>query len=231
MSHDPKHGHGHGHNHDHDHHHHHDHGHGHDHHHDDHHHHDHDHSHDWHSQSYVDHWIQRDGHRAAERKPILEALIAAIPYRRDAAIDVLDVGAGGGVVSEAVLAAFPKARVTLQDFSEKMLDRARKRLKGGELRYVQGDLHDPAWTGNIGGPFDLAVSGIAIHNVKDLAAMAAVYEAVRGVLKDGGCFLDYDHFDKFGGVSLHQHSMRVAGFKSVDLVWHRHPTAVLKAMV
>lgn len=179
----------------------------------------------------MNHWIHRDEHRAAERKPILEALIAAVPFPRDAAIDVLDVGAGGGVITEALLAVFPRARITLQDFSPLMLDRARARFAetGRELRYVQGDFHDPAWTKNVGGPFDLAVSGIAIHNVKDLASMANVYEAVRGLLKPGGCFLDYDHFDKFGGVPLHQHSMRVAGFKAVDLIWHQHPTAVLKA--
>ena len=43
-------------------------------------------------------------------------------------------------------------------------------------------------------------------------------------------FLDYDHFDKFGGVPLHQHSMKVAGFARVDPVLHTHPTAVLKAV-
>ena len=228
MSHDPKHDHSHDHHHGHSHDHHH-HDHGHDHHHD--HDHQHDHSHDWHSQSYVSGWIDRDVRRAAERQPILEALIAAVPFPRDAAIDVLDVGAGGGVVTEVVLGAFPRARVTLQDFSEMMLERARARFasQNRELRYVQGDLHDPVWPKSAGGPFDLAVSGIAIHNVKDLAAMGACYEAVRSLLKSGGCFLDYDHFDKFGGVPLHQHSMKVAGFKTVDLVWHKHPTAVLKA--
>ena len=56
------------------------------------------------------------------------------------------------------------------------------------------------------------------------------HEAVRGLLKPGGCFLDYDHFDKFGGVPLHQHSMKVAGFKAADPVWHKHPTAVVKAV-
>ena len=86
---------------------------------------------------------------------------------------------------------------------------------------MQCDLSDPTWPQKVGGPFDLAVSGIAIHNLKNLAAMAACYEAVHGLLKPGGCFLDYDHFDKFGGVPLHQHSMKVAGFKSVEPVWHR----------
>ena len=61
--------------------------------------------------------------------------------------------------------------------------------------------------------------------------MAACYEAVHGLLKPGGCFLDYDLFDNFGGVPLHQHSMKVAGFKAADPVWHRHPTAVIKAVV
>jgi SAM-dependent methyltransferase len=229
MSHDPKNPHSHGHSHDHSH----DHGHSHDHDHaHDHHHHDDDHAHDWHSDRYVADWIARDARRMAERMPILEALIAAVPFPADATIDVLDVGGGSGVVTEAVLDAFPAARVTLQDFSEQMLTRAGEKFSTHDraIRYVQCDLLDPAWPQKVGGPFDLVVSGIAIHNLKDLAAMAACYEAVHGLLKPGGCFLDYDHFDKFGGVPLHQHSMKVAGFQTADPVWHKHPTAVVKAV-
>lgn len=229
MSHDPKHHHSHDHSHDHGHDHHH-HGDGHDHHHDHHHHHDRDH--DWHSDRYVADWIARDAHRMAERMPILEALIAAVPFPADAAIEVLDVGCGAGVVTEAVLDAFPAARLTLQDFSEHMLARAQEKFSSYDrvIRYVRCDLQDPAWPQQVGGPFDLVVSGLAIHNLPDLAAMATCYEAVHGRLKPGGCFIDYDHFDKFGGVPLHQHAMKVAGFKAADPVWHRHPTAVIKAV-
>jgi SAM-dependent methyltransferase len=211
-----------------------DHGHSHDHDHahgqDDHHHHDHG-DHDWHSDHYVGHWVERDTKRAAERAPILDRLIAAVPYARDAAIDVLDVGAGGGVISEAILKAFPNAKVTLQDYSQPMLDRARERLAAdaGRVRFALGDLRDPAWTRNVGGPFDLAVSGIAIHNLHDMAAIAAVYEGVYGLMKRGGCFLDYDHFDRAGGVPLHQHMLKVAGFATAEPVWQEHPTAILKA--
>jgi SAM-dependent methyltransferase len=237
MSHDPKDPHGHSHSHDHSH----DHDHGHDHHHHDHghhhhhgdgHHHHHDHSHDWHSEHYVADWLHHDAHRLAERTPILAALVAAVPFAADAAIDVLDVGSGSGLIAEALLDALPAVRLTLQDFSAPMLARARARFASYDraIGYAQCDLHDPAWSQQVGGPFDLVVSGIAIHNLKDLAAMATCYEAVRGLLKPGGCFLDYDHFDNFGGVPLHQHSMRVAGFRTVDLIWHKHPTAVLKAM-
>lgn len=220
MTHDP---------HDHGHHHH-----GHDHHHHDHHdHHPHDHHHHWDSADYVRAWIARDDGRRSEREPIIEQLIAAVPFPRDAPIAVLDVGGGAGMIAEAVLSAFPRATVTLQDFSPHMLDSARERLAGhaARVRTVLSDLRDPAWTKSAGGPFELAVSGIAIHNLHDMAAIAACYDAVRSLLKPGGVFLDYDHFDRVGGVPLHQHMLKVAGFASAEVVWHEHPTAVIKASV
>jgi 2-polyprenyl-3-methyl-5-hydroxy-6-metoxy-1,4-benzoquinol methylase len=210
--------------------------HDHDHHHhdgDDHHHHHGDHDHDWHSQDYVADWNARDAARLGERRPIIDRMIAAVPYVRDAEIAVFDVGGGSGVLAEVVLGAFPRAKVTLQDYSQPMLDRARARFadRAAQLRYVLSDLRDPTWMQGIDERFDLAVSGIAIHNLQGLAAIAACYEGIHGLLKGGACFLDYDHFDRVGGVPLHQHSMKVAGFRSVDLIWHDHPTAILKANV
>jgi tRNA (cmo5U34)-methyltransferase len=171
--------------------------------------------------------------RASERQPIIERLIAAVPFGREAEIAVLDVGAGAGVVSDAILQALPRAQITLQDYSQLMLARARERLgtRDGRVRYALGDLNDPAWVKNVGGPFELAVSGIAIHNLQAMAAIAACYEGVHGLLKPGGCFLDYDHFDRVGGVPLHQHMLKVAGFKAAEVIWHEHPTAVVKATV
>jgi SAM-dependent methyltransferase len=228
MAHDP-HDHGHSHDHHHGHDHSHDHGHSHDHHH----HHGDDHHHHWESADYVRTWIARDAERRSERERIIAHLIAAVPFPRDAAIDVLDVGGGGGVIAEAVLEAFPHATVTIQDFSPHMLERARERLArhSGRLRTVLSDLRDPAWTTTAGGPFDLAVSGIAIHNLQAMGAIAACYDGVRSLLKSGGSFIDYDHFDRVGGVPLHQHMLKVAGFTSVEAVWHEHPTAVIKASV
>ena len=154
-----------------------------------------------------------------------------MPFPRDAAIEVLDVGGGAGTVAAAVLDAFPRAKLTLQDFSPLMVERARERFAGRAVRFAVSDLKDPNWAKDIGGPFDLAVSGIAIHNLYDMSAIAACYDAVRSLMKPGGCFLDYDHFDRIGGLPLNQHSLKVAGFSSVEIVWHEHPTAILKAKV
>src|SRR5216110_590403 len=93
--------------------------------------------HTWKSKEYVAEWIAKDNGRPA-REQILDLMLAAAPFARDASIEVLDVGAGNGRVSEAVLRAFPRAKVTLQDFSQPMLDEARARFgsRANQMRYV-----------------------------------------------------------------------------------------------
>ena len=187
--------------------------------------------HDWHSQSYVEEWIERDLQRDEERRAWLRNMLAVATFPADAAISVLDVGGGYGVVTEEILRAFPQARVTLQDYSQPMIEEARRRLASHAARvgYVQCDLRDPSWTERVGGPFDLAVSAIAIHNLGELAAMADCYREIARVLKPGALFLDYDLFERFGGIALHTRLLGEAGFARVDLIWQQSPVAILGA--
>jgi ubiquinone/menaquinone biosynthesis C-methylase UbiE len=187
--------------------------------------------HDWHSQAYVDEWIERDITRDAERRPKLREMLAAAPVARDVPLAVLDVGGGYGVVSEEVLNLFPRSQVTLQDYSRPMLDAARRRLAqfGDRVRYTEGDLRDPRWTEAIGGPFDLAVSAIAIHNLRDLDLIARCYAGIARVLKPGAVFLDYDLFDLIGGVAAQSEALKSAGFARVDCLWQESPRATLVA--
>src|SRR5271163_4917337 len=98
--------------------------------------------HDWLSADYVDWWITRDLSRDAERRQRLREMLSHAGLAADAEFSVLDVGGGYGVVSEEVLAAFPHARVTLQDYSEPMLAQARERLAAHAKRtgFVLADL-------------------------------------------------------------------------------------------
>src|SRR5262245_40885949 len=59
--------------------------------------------HDWHSSDYVAGWINHDFTRDPERRPVLRQMLAAAQLPPDAALEVLDVGAGYGVVTEEVL--------------------------------------------------------------------------------------------------------------------------------
>jgi len=185
--------------------------------------------HDWHSAQYVADWVVHDVARDPERRPRLQEMLAAAPFPHDAAIEVLDVGGGYGAVTEEVLKLFPQARVTLQDYSQPMLTEARRRLasRAAQLRYVAADLTDPAWPQQVGGPFDLAVSAIALHNLRDAAKIFACYRAIHDLLRPDGRFLDYDLF--FAGVEGHIAELQKAGFSSVECCWAEPPHAILIA--
>ena len=150
--------------------------------------------HDWHSQEYVDHWIASDATRDAERRPLLRRLAALIPFEPDAAIRVLDVGAGYGALTEQVLARFAHATVVCHDFSPPMFAHARQRLVGARERvsFAAGDLREPTWTKALEGPFDAVVSAIAIHNVRGPERIRQIYREIGALVQPGGCFLNYE---------------------------------------
>jgi len=185
--------------------------------------------HDWHSTGYVAEWITRDAARDPERRPLLQQMLSFAPFPRDAQLEVLDVGAGYGAVSEEVLQAFPAAWVTLQDYSQPMLARARQRLadRSDHLRYVLCDLVDPSWPKQVGCPFDLAVSAIALHNLRAPEEIFACYRAVHDLLKPGGCFLNCDRFVE--GMEPHLAELGKAGFGLVECPWRESPRAILVA--
>jgi ubiquinone/menaquinone biosynthesis C-methylase UbiE len=188
--------------------------------------------HDWHSSDYVDWWITRDLSRDAERRQRLREMLSHATFAADADIAVLDVGGGYGVVSEEVLMAFPRAQVTLQDYSQPMLDAARRRLAAyaGRTSFVLADLTDPGWIGRVGGPLDLAVSAIVIHNLCDTDLIAASYRGVAEVLKPGGMFLDYDlFFDPTGGLDGNVAMLKTGGFSTVECLWRQAPLAIIAA--
>jgi ubiquinone/menaquinone biosynthesis C-methylase UbiE len=192
--------------------------------------------HDWHSSDYVDWWVTRDQSRDAQRRQRLRAMLGHAGAAADAELAVIDIGGGYGVLTEEVVAAFPRARVTLLDYSEPMLLVARERLIAhrGRINYVLADLTDRSWVDRVlslgGGPFDLGVSAIAIHNLRQTPLIANAYNGVAGVLKPGALFLDYDlFFDEIGGLAGNIQLLHEAGFSRVDCLWQQTPVATIAA--
>ncbi len=186
--------------------------------------------HDWDSIAYVDEWIATDLKRES-RRAVVRRMLSLVPLPREAELSTLDVGAGDGLVTEEVLREFPNARVVLLDRSEPMLERAREHLDAarGRVAYVRGDLATDEWTGRVGGPFDLVVSAIAIHNLRRHDLIAACYRAIFSITTRGGMFLDCDLVTISGGLDAHLEWLREAGFSEVECVLFEEPRAVLVA--
>jgi tRNA (cmo5U34)-methyltransferase len=97
---------------------------------------------------------------------------------------VLDLGAGTGSTSAAVLDAQPAARLVLVDENPGMLAAARDVIPAANIEQVViADLSDPL----PGGPFDLVVSALAIHHL-DPAAKRALFGAIYDRLGPAGVF-------------------------------------------
>ncbi len=131
--------------------------------------------------------------------------------------DVLDLGAGTGLLSARVAAAYPGAALTLVDAAPRMLDRARETL-GDRATYRAGDLLDPLPAGE----WDAVVSALAIHHleVPDVARLA---ERIHAALRPGGVFVNAEqvtgpsptfaaHYDAW-----HEQEARRGG--AADAVW------------
>jgi ubiquinone/menaquinone biosynthesis C-methylase UbiE len=130
---------------------------------------------------------------AADQIEMLLRIVAADgrPVRR-----FVDLGCGSGVVARAVLAQHPDAQAVLVDFSEPMLAAAHTSLAAHQPapRIASADLTDAAWTQSVGdlAPFDLIVSGYAIHHLPH-ARKQALYAEVFRLLDAGGWFLNVEH--------------------------------------
>jgi tRNA (cmo5U34)-methyltransferase len=112
-----------------------------------------------------------------------------IPFAKDSAIRVLDLGAGTGLLSACIAETFPHAHLTLVDISEAMLDQARQRFAGDAARFHFRALdlaQGPLW-----GRYEAVVSALAIHHVND-EGKQRLFQGVYDVLCDEGVFINAD---------------------------------------
>ncbi|MCL6432795.1 MAG: class I SAM-dependent methyltransferase [Leptolyngbyaceae cyanobacterium HOT.MB2.61] len=106
---------------------------------------------------------------------------------------VADLGCGDGAIAHAILTRYPLTQVTALDFSEPMLEQAKKRLQpyGDRVICAQADLYTPDWQAGLQS-FDVIISGYCIHHLPD-DRKQALYREIYHLLNPGGCFLNIEH--------------------------------------
>ena len=87
----------------------------------------------------------------------------------------------------------------------------------GRYQYAICDFSNPHWTRAISGPFDAAVSSIAIHNVNSPNIIRGIYDDAYTLVRPGGCFLTFDRREP--PLEDQRELLRVAGFKAVQCFW------------
>lgn len=108
----------------------------------------------------------------------------------------LDLGCGDGVLASAILDEHPHARGLLVDFSEAMLDAARRQVQSHTQRveFLQADITQPGWARRVAphAPLDAVVSGFAIHHLPD-GRKRELYGEVFDLLAPEGIFINIEH--------------------------------------
>ena len=175
--------------------------------------------HDWSSQQYVNQWAEGQDKRELEREEIFRLIARTLSDDSQAALTILDLGAGYGALAQFLLKHFPNARALCQDGSEEMAQLGRQRMQHltGRFDYVLCDFSKPGWRQKMEGSFDAVVSAIAIHNVRSREIIKSIYAETFLLVKTGGCFLNFDRMTPSKEDQLAW--LREAGFRDVQCFW------------
>jgi ubiquinone/menaquinone biosynthesis C-methylase UbiE len=175
--------------------------------------------HDWSSQEYVNQWAERQDEREVDREEIFRLIARTLSDDSRATLTILDLGAGYGALAQFLLKHFPNAKAMCQDGSAEMAKLGRKRMENfkGRFEYVLCDFSKPGWRRKIKGPFDAVVSAIAIHNVRSQEIIKSIYEEAFFLVKNGGCFLNFDRMTPSQKDQLTW--LKQAGFSKVKCFW------------
>ena len=183
-------------------------------------------SHDWASPDYVSSWATGQDKKEAHRQEAFGAMADVIPYDKSQPIKILDLGAGYGALTRFLLERFPHATAVCQDGSQEMAKLGRQRMKdlAGRFEYVFCDFSRHGWSELFHGPFEAVVSSIAIHNVRSSNIIRGIYEDAFGLVKPGGCFLNFDRPRPPWEDQMTW--LRGAGFTGVKIFWQGDNRAV-----
>lgn len=101
---------------------------------------------------------------------------------------ILDIGSGTGLFAAMVLKKYPKAKFTLIDLSEKMLNIAQKRFQDNpNVQFIVADYTKHPFQEK----FDIIISALSIHHLSHLEK-EKLYVKCYNMLDDNGVFINAD---------------------------------------
>ena len=147
----------------------------------------------WKSDHMVAQWVasadERERRRAEQRRLMADLLA----FEENEAFTFVDLGAGTGAATKAVLERYPRARAILAEYSPQMTAEGERALSGyvGRFSYVELDLASGAWPDEVPTDVPVAISSLCVHHLPD-ERKKELFSEIWHHLAPGGWYFNYD---------------------------------------
>jgi tRNA (cmo5U34)-methyltransferase len=147
----------------------------------------------WKSHEMVAHWVaatdERERRRVEQRRLVADLL----PFADDEEFTFVDLGAGTGAASRAVLDRYPLAHAVLAEYSPQMMDEGRRALADfqGRFTYVEFDLSRSDWPDEVPTGVPAMISSMSVHHLPD-GRKRELFAEIWERLAPGGWYVNFD---------------------------------------
>ncbi len=147
----------------------------------------------WKSDRMVANWVAGTGARERHRSRHRRLMADLLPFDRDEPFTFVDLGAGTGAATRAVLDAFPRASAILAEYSAQMAAEGGRALSSyeGRYRYVDFDLAQGDWPADLPTGAPAMISSLCVHHLPD-ERKRALFAEIWDHLAPGGWYFNYD---------------------------------------
>ena len=131
--------------------------------------------------------------RRDERLRVLQTLL---PEVKDQGYNILELGAGTGIVTKLLATHYPNAKIVAIDGALKMIEQAKAKSffqdNDSRIRWVLADYSNPSWREKIVNAFHLVVSVDSLHHLTH-KRKKELYQEIYKAITPGGVLLISDH--------------------------------------
>jgi tRNA (cmo5U34)-methyltransferase len=147
----------------------------------------------WKSDEIVANWAAQAAARERNHGAQWRLMAELLPFDDQDSVTFLDLGAGTGAASHAILDRHPRSTAILADFSAEMMGAGEVELRAfaGRYRYVEFDLLAGAWPATLPAAVDAVVTSLCVHHLPD-ERKRSLFGEIFQRLRPGGWYLSYD---------------------------------------